>query len=211
MKCSKKDFILYAVTDRRWLNGKTLCEQVESAVQGGVTIVQLREKNLGFEEFLDEAKDVKKICTKYNVPLIINDSPEIAVKSGADGVHVGQNDTDISTARKIIGETKILGVSSHSVLEAVNAEKNGADYLGAGAVFSTGSKTDTTPLSFEKLRKICTSVSIPVVAIGGISYQNVDLLKNTSISGVAVISAVFAQPDPKISAQKLYSKIIEII
>jgi len=208
MKCSKKDFILYAITDRRWLNGKTLCEQVESAIKGGVTIVQLREKSMSRQDFLSEAVDVKRVCSRYGVPLIINDSPEIAVKVNADGVHIGQNDTDILTARKIIGENKILGVSSHSVKEAVSAEKNGADYLGAGAVFNTGSKSDTTPLSMSELRKICTSVSIPVVAIGGISLQNIDLLSESGASGVAVISAVFAQPDVKSSAHELYSHVI---
>lgn len=192
MNCDKKTMLLYAVTDRAWLGSQTLCEQVECALRGGATCVQLREKELGYEAFLREAVELKSLCGSYDVPLIINDSVEIMLKSGADGVHIGQGDGDVREIRQRIGPDKVLGVSAHSVEQAVRAERDGADYLGAGAVFATGTKPDAGNLSHDALRAICAAVSIPVVAIGGISAANVGKLSGSGIDGIAVVSAVFA-------------------
>lgn len=195
MKCDKKTLLLYAVTDRTWLNNYTLYEQVEKAIKGGVTFVQLREKKLDEKSFFNEALEIQKLCRKYNIPFVINDNVEIARKINADGVHVGQSDMAAANVRAIIGNDKILGVSAQTVEQAVLAEKQGADYLGVGAVFQTGSKADADDVSYETLKEICEAVSIPVVAIGGINANNVLKLKDSGISGVAVISAVFAAED----------------
>jgi len=192
MKCDKNDLILYAVTDRAWIGKMTLYEQVEEALKGGVTFVQLREKELDDETFLKEAFEIKELCRKYNVPFVINDNVDVAVKADADGVHIGQSDMEAGNAREIIGENKILGVSVQTVEQAVLAEKMGADYLGVGAVFGTGSKADADDVSLETLKAICEAVNIPVVAIGGIGTKNVLELKGSGIRGVAVISAIFA-------------------
>ena len=192
MKCDKKDLILYAVTDRMWLGNMNLCQQVEEALKGGATFVQLREKELDDETFLKEAFEIKELCKKYNVPFVINDNVDIAVRANADGVHIGQNDLGAGYVRSVIGEDKILGVSAQTVEQAILAEKMGADYLGVGAVFSTGSKADADDVSIDALKAICESVSIPVVAIGGIGASNVLELKGSGICGVAVISAIFA-------------------
>lgn len=199
----RNDLLLYAVTDRSWLNGDTLYSQIEKAVRGGASIVQLREKHLDREAFIAEAKEIKKLCHQYRVPLIINDSVEIALEADADGVHVGQDDTDVTEARKRLGADKIIGVSAHNVEEAVAAWKNGADYLGSGAVFHTGSKDNVTSLGHEELKAICRAVPIPVVAIGGISEQNALQLSGTGIEGIAVISAIFAKPDIEKAAREL--------
>ena len=195
MNLDKKDLILYAVTDRTWLNGETLYNQVEKAIKGGATFVQLREKELEEEDFIREAIEMKKLCRKYNVPFVINDNVAIAVKTDADGVHVGQNDMEAGCVRSAVGESKILGVSVQTVEQAILAEKKGADYLGVGAVFPTGSKADAEDVSCETLKAICEAVNIPVVAIGGISADNVLELKDSGISGIAVISAVFGAED----------------
>ena len=195
MKCDKKSLLLYAVTDRAWLNGETLYGQVEKAIKGGVTFVQLREKNLDDESFLSEALEIQKLCKKYNIPFVINDNVEIAGKIDADGVHVGQSDMKAGNVRAILGEDKILGVSAQTVEQALLAEKEGADYLGVGAVFPTGSKSDADDVCIETLKEICNAVSIPVVAIGGIGAGNVSKLENSGISGIAVISAIFAAED----------------
>lgn len=203
MRCDKKDLILYAVTDRRWLNGSTLCEQVKKALDGGVTFVQLREKELDDEKFLKEAFEIKELCRKYNVPFIINDNVEIAVKVNADGIHIGQKDMEAGYVRSVIGKDKILGVSAQTVEQALLAEKMGADYLGVGAVFTTGSKADAEDVSFDTLKEICSAVNIPVVAIGGISAENVSRLKDSGISGIAVISAIFAAEDIEMATKNL--------
>lgn len=195
MKCDKKDLLLYAVTDRAWLNGATLYEQVEEVLKGGATFIQLREKNLDEEHFLEEAKEIQTLCQSYHVPFVINDNVDIAVAIDADGVHVGQSDMEAGTVREKLGSDKILGVSAQTVEQAILAEKRGADYLGVGAVFHTGSKADADDVSFETLKAICEAVSIPVIAIGGIGSDNVMELKKSGICGVAVISALFAQPD----------------
>ncbi len=195
MKELRKDLLLYGVTDRRWLQGNTLYEQVEEALQGGVTFIQLREKNRTKEEILQEAKALKLLCGRYHVPLLINDDVEIALLSGADGVHVGQNDMEAGEARKKLGPDKIIGVSARTVEQAINAEKQGADYLGVGSVFSTGTKADAQKIDRQTLKEICAAVHIPVIAIGGINRDNVTSLSGTGICGVAVVSAIFAQRD----------------
>lgn len=203
MNCDRTWLPLYAVTDRTWLNGRTLHEVVEAALRGGATCVQLREKELDNAAFVCEAAELKKLCCHYAVPLIINDSVEIMLASGADGVHIGQDDGDVREIRRRIGPDKLLGVSAHSVDEAVKAEREGADYLGAGAVFATGTKPDAGSLSYAALRAICASVSIPVVAIGGISQNNLAQLAGSGIDGVAVVSAIFAAEDVEAATQKL--------
>ena len=203
MKCDKKSLLLYAVTDRTWLNDETLYEQVEKAINSGVTFVQLREKKLDEESFLNEALEIQKLCRKYDIPFVINDNVEIARKINADGVHVGQSDMKAGNVRAILGENKILGVSAQTVEQALLAEKEGADYLGVGAVFPTGSKSDAEDVSIETLKEICSAVSIPVVAIGGIDTGNMSKLKNSGISGIAVISAIFAANDIESATKKL--------
>lgn len=203
MKFDKNSLILYAVTDRSWLGGNTLCEQVKEAIEGGVTFVQLREKNLDNESFVKEAIEIQSLCRNHNIPFIINDNVEIAKKINADGVHVGQRDMEAGNVRKLIGEDKILGVSAQTVEQAVLAEKQGADYLGVGAIFPTGSKADADDVSYDTLKNICSAVKIPVVAIGGINADNVSELEHSGISGIAVISAIFAADDIKAAAEKL--------
>lgn len=203
MKCEKKDLLMYAVTDRRWLNGDTLSHQVEQALEGGATFIQLREKELDEARFLEEAKELKKLCRKYQVPFVVNDNVEIAVQAEADGVHVGQKDMEAGEVRRKLGEDKLIGVSVQTVKQAVLAEKLGADYLGVGAVFHTGSKADAEAVSSETLRAICEAVDIPVIAIGGIGKDNVEKLAGTGICGIAVISAIFAQPDIRTAAEEL--------
>lgn len=195
MKTDKSSMLLYAVTDRTWLKGRSLANAVEEALKAGVTFLQLREKNLDFSSFLELARDIKKIADKYRVPYVINDNVDIAIACGADGVHVGQEDMDAKEVRKTIGPDKILGVSTQTVEQAVNAENNGADYIGVGSVFPTSTKPDAETVSFETLRNICKAVSIPVVAIGGINKDNAIKLAGTGIDGIAVVSAIFARDD----------------
>lgn len=211
MKLDKKDLLLYAVTDRSWLKGQTLYEQVEEAIVGGATFVQLREKELDDESFLSEAIEIQKLCRKYNVPFVVNDNVDIAKKMDADGVHVGQSDMEAGNVREILGEDKILGVSAQTVEQAILAEKQGADYLGVGAVFPTGSKDDADDVSMETLKAICSAVSIPVVAIGGIGKHNVVKLKDSGICGIAVISAIFAAEDIKKAAEELKALTEEVV
>lgn len=195
MKCDKKHMLLYAVTDRSWTGKQTLYEQVEAALKGGVTCVQLREKDLNEEAFLKEAMEISALCRQYGVPFIINDNVELAIKCGADGVHLGQEDMAAAKVRKRVGEDMLIGVSAHSVEEALEAVRNGADYLGSGAVFSTSTKSNVNPLPKETLREICASVDIPVVAIGGITKSNLSQLSGTGVDGVALVSAIFAAQD----------------
>lgn len=211
MKCGKKELLLYAVTDRSWLNGDTLYHQVEQALKGGATFVQLREKELDEEHFLEEAKEIKELCRKYGVPFVINDNVEIAEKMNADGVHVGQSDMEAGDVRKRLGPDKIIGVSAQTVEQALLAQEMGADYLGVGAVFHTGSKADADDVSHEMLRAICSAVSIPVIAIGGIGKNNVLELAGSGICGIAVISALFAQPDIEKAAEELRTLTEEMV
>ena len=195
MKCNKEMMLLYAVTDRAWTGKQTLMEQVEDALKGGATCVQLREKELDEEAFLQEAVEMKALCEKYQVPFFINDNVEIAVKCKADGIHVGQEDMAAAKVRQQVGDEMMIGVSVHSVEEALEAVKNGADCLGVGAMFSTATKTDADVLPKQVLRDICAAVDIPVVAIGGISKENMAELKGTGVDGVALVSAIFAAED----------------
>lgn len=207
MRCDKESLLLYAVTDRSWMKNDTLYHQVEEALKGGVTFLQLREKDLNTENFLQEAEEMKKLCAAYRVPFVINDNVEIARTVGADGVHVGQDDMPAWKVREILGEDKIIGVSAQTVEQAIKAEKDGADYLGVGAVFPTSSKADAVEVEHATLRDICVAVQIPVVAIGGISAENVSQLAGTGIDGIAVISAIFAQDFPKLAAEELKKKV----
>lgn len=186
---------LYAVTDRHWLGNQTLLEQVQEALDGGATCIQLREKQLDDKTFLQEAIEIQKLCKQYQVPFIVNDNVEIAKDMHADGIHVGQSDMEALDVRKELGKDVILGVSAQTVEQAKKAEAHGADYLGVGAVFPTGSKDDAEDVSYETLKAICEAVSIPVIAIGGITQDNVKELAGSGIVGIAVISAIFAQKD----------------
>lgn len=195
MNVEREKMLVYAVTDRTWLNGQTLEEQVEKAIKGGATFLQLREKKLCYDAFLKQAIALKKITDKYNIPFVINDNVDIAIAVDADGIHVGQKDMEAGKVRQKLGQNKIIGVSVQTVEQAILAQKQGADYLGVGAVFSTSTKLDASEVSFETLQKICNAVSIPVVAIGGINQNNILQLKGSGIDGVAVVSAIFAQKD----------------
>lgn len=211
MNCDKKDLLLYAVTDRSWLNGETLYSQVEKSLKGGATFIQLREKNLDEAHFLEEAKQLKELCKKYNVPFVINDNVDIALSMDADGVHVGQSDMEAGNVRKKLGPDKIIGVSAQTVEQAILAEKRGADYLGVGAVFPTTSKDDAAEVNHETVKAICEAVHIPVIAIGGISKENVSELSNLGLCGIAVISAIFAQPDIEAATRELKEATISIV
>lgn len=195
MNCDKKDLLLYAVTDRAWLGEQTLQEQVEQALRGGVTFVQLREKTLEEEAFYQEAVALKELCGRYGVPFVINDNVALACRVDADGVHVGQDDMEAGNVRAMIGPDKILGVSAQTVEQAVAAQNAGADYLGVGAVFSTSTKLDACEVTWQTLKDICAAVDIPVVAIGGIKKHNVMELAGSGIDGIALVSAIFAAED----------------
>ena len=199
----KQALLLYGVTDRAWVGDKTFEEQIEDSLKGGVTCIQLREKSLKEDEFLEEAKVIKKLTKEYQIPLIINDNVEIALASDADGVHVGQKDARAMEVRKKLGADKIIGVSARTVEQAKEAEQMGADYLGVGAVFGTTTKGDANKISMEVLKEICESVSIPVVAIGGVCEENILQLKGSGVAGVAVVSGIYAKPDIKESSKKL--------
>ena len=205
------ELLLYAVTDRAWLNGETLYQQVEKTLKGGATFIQLREKNLDEESFLHEAIEIKELCKKYNVPFVINDNVDIALKMDADGVHVGQSDMEAGDVRAKLGDDKIIGVSAQTVDQAILAEKHGADYLGVGAVFPTGSKDDAEDVSYDTLKAICHAVNIPVIAIGGSTKDNIKDLANSGICGIAVISAIFAQKDIEEATKELKEKTIAAV
>jgi thiamine-phosphate pyrophosphorylase len=203
MKCDKNTMLLYAVTDRAWLGDMTLYQQVELALKGGVTCVQLREKELSDEDFLAEAIEISALCKKYGVPFFINDNVDIAVKCKADGIHVGQEDMAASKVRERVGEDMMIGVSVHSVSEALEAVAAGADCLGVGAMFSTSTKADASVLPMDTLKDICDAVDIPVVAIGGIGKSNIDKLKGTGVDGVALVSAIFSADDIESECREL--------
>ncbi len=211
MKCAKENLLLYAVTDRHWLDGRTLKEVVLESLEGGVTMLQLREKHLDEAHFLEEAKELQTLCRSWHVPFLINDNVEIALAMEADGVHVGQSDMAAGDVRKKLGADKIIGVSAQTVEQALLAEKAGADYLGVGAVFPTSSKDDANEVTYETLKAICSAVSIPVVAIGGITQENVHRLAGSGICGAAVISAIYAEPDIKKAAAELKKAVKETI
>ena len=212
MRFDKDDLLLYAVTDRTWLGpGETLDQAVEAALKGGTTFVQLREKHLDEDAFLEEARQLKILCRQYGVPFVVNDNVEIAMAVDADGVHVGQDDMEAGDVRRKIGPSKILGVSAQTVEQALLAQERGADYLGVGAVFATGSKDDADDVSHDTLQAICKAVDIPVVAIGGITRENVQQLAGRGLAGIAVISAIFAQDDIQKAAEDLRHRTAEMI
>ncbi len=203
MRVDREELCLYAVTDRHWLGENTLEHQVEQAILGGATFVQFREKQLEGEELLEQGRRVHEVCRRHGVPMIVNDDVSLALSLDAEGVHVGQGDMEVQEARKRLGSEKIIGVSAHNVEEAVEAWRNGADYLGAGAVFATGTKRDASALARETLTAICQAVEIPVVAIGGIDAGNVAGLAGTGIAGVAVIHGIFGKEDVRRGAAEL--------
>ena len=203
MKLNKEQLKLYLVTDRQWTGEQSLLEQVEESIQGGVSIIQLREKSLDDESFLKEAIQMRELASRYEIPFIVNDNALVALRSEADGIHIGQNDLAIQEVRKIVGPNRIIGVSAQTVEQAITAQQNGADYLGVGAVFSTTTKTDAVEVTYETLKAICEAVTIPVVAIGGITVDNVHQLKGIGIEGVAVVSAILAQKNIKKAAENL--------
>lgn len=211
MKFDKKCLALYAVTDRAWLKDKTLAEVVEESILGGVSIVQLREKNISHDEFVALALEIKDVCQKYKVPFIINDDVDVMLEVDADGIHVGQEDLEASIVRQKIGPNKILGVSAETVSEAILAEKMGADYLGVGAVFPTSTKLDAIDVAKAELNKICSTVSIPVVAIGGITLDNIKELKDSGIDGIAVVSAIYAKENIQESSRKLLEEVKRVL
>lgn len=207
----KIDYTLYLCTDRNLMTTKTVEESVELAIKGGCTVVQLREKDCSSLEFFNLALNVKKITEKYNVPLIINDRTDIALAVNADGVHIGQSDLPATVVRKIIGDDKILGVSASSLEEAKKAVKDGADYLGVGAMYSTATKTDANVVTVDELKQIRKAVCIPIVIIGGINKQTLENFKGYGIDGLAVVSAVVAQPDITAAARELVTRFKENI
>ncbi len=203
MRVNKQDMRLYVITDRTWLNGRDLADLVEESIQAGATFIQLREKNLSFPDFVKTAVEIKAVTDRYGIPFIINDNVEAALEADADGVHLGQGDEGIQTVREKLGSHKIIGLSAHTVEEAIKAEEMGADYIGVGTVFNTSTKSDATPVSFDTLKSICSRVRIPVVAIGGINKNNILKLSGSGADGVAVISAIFAQPDIGMATKEL--------
>lgn len=203
MKCDKQMMLLYAVTDRAWVGKQTLYQQVEDALKGGVTCVQLREKELSDDDFLAEAMEISALCKQYHVPFFINDNVQVAIQCKADGVHVGQEDMTVSDVRPKVGDDMMIGVSVHSVEEAIEAVEHGADCLGVGAMFTTSTKTDVDILSKDVLHNICQAVDVPVVAIGGINRSNISQLAGTGVDGVALVSAIFAAEDIEKECQVL--------
>ena len=211
MKCDKRHMLLYAVTDRAWTGKQTLYEQVEAALKGGVTCVQLREKELDETAFLQEAKELCALCRRYGVPFLVNDNVEIAIACGADGIHVGQEDLAAGEVRRRVGENMILGVSVHTVEEARQAVRDGADYLGLGAVFPTSTKTDVEQMPNETLRAICDAVDVPIVAIGGINRGNILKLAGSGVDGVALVSAIFSAEDIEGACRELRAMSEEMV
>ena len=198
MRFDRGQLLIYAVTDRAWTGKMSLYDQVEAALKGGATMVQMREKGLtdeNVQDYLEEARRLRRLTERYNVPFLIDDHVKLALLCGADGVHVGQNDMDAAQARALLGPDKILGVTAKTVEQALKAQEQGADYLGSGAVFGTSTKADALPMTMERLGEICRSVSIPVVAIGGICLENIGKLKGSGAAGAAVVSGIFGAED----------------
>lgn len=203
MKIEKEDFLLYCITERSFKKDMPIGEQVEQAIKGGATMIQIREKNIGYNEYVELAKEVKIICEKHNIPFIVNDDVLVGKAVQADGVHVGQSDLDLPHVKELLDNNFCVGVSVATVEQAVLAEKQGANYLGVGAVFATTTKGDANSVSFDTLKSICNAVNIPVVAIGGINKENGIKLKGSNIAGLSVISCIFAQPDIKKAAEDM--------
>ena len=207
---NKDQLLLYAVTDRAWVGRQTLLEQIEDALKGGVTMVQLREKELELQAFVAEAVQVRELCHRYGVPLIINDNVEVALESGADGVHVGIEDAPVAAIRKQAGPDFIIGATAKTVEQARFAEISGADYLGVGAVFPSPTKKNAIRITKDQLKEICSSVSIPAVAIGGISLSNACEIQGGGMAGIAVVSAIFAADDIRSAAQQLKTEALRV-
>ena len=213
MKVERRHMLLYAVTDRSWLHGQSLVYAVEEVLAGGATMLQLREKHLEHRDFLAQAQELLPLCRKYHVPLIINDDVQVALESGADGVHVGQSDLPVSVARKLLGPGKIVGATAKTVAQALEAQSQGADYLGTGAIFPTQTKAAAIPTSVGTLSEVCRAVNIPVVAIGGLKQDNLSVLEGCPISGIAVVSAIMSSATPGIAARELAAmakKLVEL-
>lgn len=211
MKVNADELRLYAVTDRSWLNGRTLVQVVEESLRGGATFLQLRDKNPDRATILQEASEIKALCKKYHVPFIINDDVELAIAVGADGVHVGQDDRPAKETRAMIGPDMILGVSTHNVQEAIQAQADGADYLGCGAAFPSGTKSNAGVSGVETIKQVASAVDIPVVAIGGITMDNLSQFAGSAVSGMAVVSAIYAQEDICAAAAALKDKIEQVL
>ena len=211
MSLKMENCLLYAVTDTSWLRGRTLAQQVEEALRGGVTMVQLREKELDDESFIKEALEIKPLCRKYGAALIINDRIDVALKSGADGVHAGIEDMPIAKLREIAGDDFIIGATAKTVAQAQNAERSGADYLGVGAVFPSPTKTTALRITPQTLKEIASSVSIPSVAIGGITLDNVSGIACCGVSGIAVVSSLFGADDTELAAKALKAAAIKYL
>ena len=211
MRCDKKDLLLYGVTDRSWLGDRTLAQQVEASLRGGATMIQLREKHMDRGSIRAQALELRELCGRYGVPLILNDDAELAQAAGADGVHVGQSDLPVKEARRLLGPDKIVGATAKTVPQALEAEAAGADYLGVGAAFVTGTKADAKPISQDTIRAVTAAVEIPAVAIGGITRENVTELAGCGLAGVAVVSALFAKPDVKAAARELLALVETIV
>lgn len=215
MKFTKEEIrnsmLLYAVTDQRWLKDRTLLEVVKEVLENGATFLQIREKDINEDDFEAEARKLQDICRAYNVPYVVNDSVEIAMKIDADGVHVGQTDIKGRDIRAILGPHKIFGISASTVEEAVNAQNAGADYIGVGSIFATGTKKNARQMSIEYLKEIVNAVDIPVVAIGGINSSNISELKGSKVDGIAVVSAIFASENPGESTRDLKIKAMEMV
>lgn len=207
MKLEKDMLRLYAITDRGCLRGRDLAQQVEAAITGGVTCIQLREKDMSYEKLVREAAALKKVCEKYGVPLIVNDDWKAAIESGADGVHVGIEDAPVAEIRKAAGRDFIIGATAKTVEQAKAAEAAGADYLGVGAVFPSPTKTNAVRITPEQLRSICAAVSIPAAAIGGITRENLSEIAGCGQAGIAVVSAIFAPDDVKAAAEELLAAV----
>lgn len=211
METSRKDLLLYAITDRTWLNGRSLLSQVEEVLKNGATFLQLREKNLSYNELVKEAVQIKEIAARYNIPFVINDNIYAAKEAGADGVHIGQDDASYIKAREVLGDGKIIGMTAHNLKEALAAQEAGADYIGTGAVFPTSTKHNTVPLPLNSLKEITNNIRIPVVAIGGINHKNILSLKGSGIDGAAVISAIFAQENPGLATAEMLNLCREVV
>lgn len=211
MKLDKDSLKVYLITDRSWTDGEKLLNQIEDSIISGTTIIQIREKNISFEKYVERAKEIQDICLKHSIPFIVNDNVDVAIRVNADGVHVGQSDLIANKVRKLIDDNKILGVSASNLKQAILAEEMGADYIGVGAIFNTTTKLDASSVSIEELKKICNTVKIPVVAIGGIDKNNIYELKNSGVSGVSVISAILSKKNIKDATKKIKEEIEKIL
>ena len=211
MEFHRDMLLLYAVTDRSWTGRQTLYDQIQAALEGGVTMVQLREKRLSTQALVEEAVEIKELCHRYHVPLIINDNVEAAVASGADGVHVGITDTPVAEIRKRAGGSFIIGATAKTVAQAIAAEQAGADYLGVGAVFPSPTKQNAVRITLAQLKQICSAVSIPAVAIGGIGRENVAALAGGGMAGIAVVSAIFAEKNIQNAAAELKEVVRKVV